>query len=78
MIHGVGIIHNDIRPPNVAVAEDGRVMVIDFDQARDHKCPGEILCEELRDLRSELGLPPVREGPGTTPLYGGGHRLALY
>ncbi|KAG8909341.1 hypothetical protein FRC00_010314, partial [Tulasnella sp. 408] len=58
MIHGVGIIHNDIRPSNVAVAEDGRVMIIDFDQARDHKCPGEILCEELRDLRSELGLPP--------------------
>ncbi|KAG8893581.1 hypothetical protein FRC00_010331, partial [Tulasnella sp. 408] len=58
MIHGVGIIHNDIRPPNVAVTEGGRVMVIDFDQARDHRCPGEILCEELRDLRSELGLPP--------------------
>ncbi|KAG8924394.1 hypothetical protein FRC01_011568 [Tulasnella sp. 417] len=62
-LHRAGIIHNDIMPPNVTVADDGRVMIIDFDQAEDHECPGEMECAELHYLKSELGLPSVCEEP---------------
>lgn len=32
-IHGAGVVHHDIRPPNLLVNKDGKVFIIDFDKA---------------------------------------------
>jgi thiamine kinase-like enzyme len=32
-IHQLGIVHNDVRPGNVLISQDGSVWIIDFEHA---------------------------------------------
>lgn len=32
-IHKAGVVHNDIRPPNLLVNKDGKAFIVDFDKA---------------------------------------------
>ncbi|KAJ3515660.1 hypothetical protein NLJ89_g1619 [Agrocybe chaxingu] len=52
-IHKAGVLHNDIRPHNLVARPDGRVSIIDFDQA-DTEYESEDLEDELSTLDDVL------------------------
>ncbi|KAJ6613627.1 hypothetical protein B0H10DRAFT_1805120, partial [Mycena sp. CBHHK59/15] len=51
-LHECGIVHADVRADNIVVSESGRPSLIDFSHARTHRCPGPLVCEELRQSLS--------------------------
>jgi serine/threonine-protein kinase len=58
--HGAGILHRDVKPENVLLADDGRVKVADFGLARainsetQHTAPGGVLIGTVSYLSPEL------------------------
>lgn len=68
-IHEAGVIHRDIRPPNLLVNQDGRVFVIDFDKAKlcDNESKFASECRDLRCLLDGHYLPEC--GPETDDDY---------
>ncbi|KAK7031571.1 hypothetical protein R3P38DRAFT_2619857 [Favolaschia claudopus] len=55
-MHRAGIVHNDLKPRNVAQDSSGEVKIIDFDMAtKGHRCPGKE-CEELVEFARALKL----------------------
>ncbi|KAG8911567.1 hypothetical protein FRC00_006234 [Tulasnella sp. 408] len=55
-IHEAHVEHGDLSPQNVALDDDGRVMVLDFSHSDHHECKGEESCWELEDMRRVLNL----------------------
>lgn len=55
-IHESHVEHGDLSPRNVALNDDGRVMVLDFSHSKLHECEGEGNCQELQSLHWELQL----------------------
>jgi RIO-like serine/threonine protein kinase len=75
-IHGLNVIHGDVRPANIQVAEHGnRVWIIDFEDSRIVE-PGDEQRESLISTEMELVhqmLGDIRKGTvstGCLPLRG--------
>ncbi|MBA2539804.1 MAG: protein kinase, partial [Deltaproteobacteria bacterium] len=64
-LHATGKVHRDIKPGNILVAKDGRVVIMDFGLVAD-----DALLAELRETRMIAGTPtfmaPEQGIPGAT------------
>ncbi|KAF6772842.1 hypothetical protein AHF37_08545 [Paragonimus kellicotti] len=69
-LHGIGIVHQDLKPDNVLIRADGHVMLIDFGLAcvipdgPGSTYPGNIVCTSLH-MPPEVANYPV----GTVPVW---------
>jgi eukaryotic-like serine/threonine-protein kinase len=63
--HGAGIVHGDLKPENVMVADDGMVKILDFGLAR--RLRGRP--PSVDDETAELGLAEMGQGLFGTPRY---------
>jgi eukaryotic-like serine/threonine-protein kinase len=60
--HGCGLLHRDVKPANVLLADDGRVVLTDFGLAHGHDDPG--MTETGIVLGSPSYLAPERAADG--------------
>ncbi|KAF7357851.1 AGC family protein kinase [Mycena venus] len=82
-LHERGVVHSDIKPDNLLLASDGRLMVIDFGLAQmfNMHAPSAALFPQWHDLRQQALLQPGsghfpllwpdEDNPHRTRLYGG-------
>lgn len=57
VLHGLGVCHGDIKPDNVMLCSDGRVVLFDFNTAETGLQPGRAGCAASMSLRSGLSVP---------------------
>jgi serine/threonine protein kinase len=80
--HGQGVIHRDIKPQNVIVRPDGRVVLVDFGLVKLWNVTDPHTCTVMRGMGTPEYAPPEQYGtqPGHTDprsdIYGAG--AALY
>jgi serine/threonine-protein kinase len=63
--HGAGIVHGDLKPENVMIADDGLVKILDFGLARRLRGRPPAVTDET----AELGLAELGRGLFGTPRY---------
>jgi RIO-like serine/threonine protein kinase len=65
-IHGLGVVHGDVRADNILVSEDGKVWIVDFEFAEIVGNDGECeLLEEMNVVRDLLkGIKEQRGNVG--------------
>lgn len=64
--HGAGLVHRDFKPENVMVADDGRVLVMDFGLARVAGPDRDVSASDLHEERADLTVTGSLLG---TPAY---------
>lgn len=72
-IHALHVVHRDVRPANVLVADDGKVWIVDFEFAEitdDHPSPE--LSTEMSEVKEMLRVTKLddRTRPGCLQLPG--------
>lgn len=71
--HRQGVIHRDIKPHNLILGEDGRIMVADFGLARIAEQPGVTVTGELLGSPLYMSSEQITEGPSQVD-----HRTDIY
>lgn len=57
LLHGLGIIHGDIKPSNLILEKANRLVLLDFNTAEVIPKPGHATSHISQSLRSNLGIP---------------------
>lgn len=68
-LHHNGVIHADIKPANIFLAQEGRVVLLDFNVSQVESRPGGACADMAQGLRSVLRLPAY------SPLHAAPERL---
>ncbi len=68
-LHCNGVIHADIKPANIFLAQEGRVVLLDFNVSQVESRPGGACADMAQGLRSVLRLPAY------SPLHAAPERL---
>ena len=71
--HRQGVIHRDIKPHNLILGEDGRIMVSDFGLARIAEQPGVTVTGELLGSPLYMSSEQITKGPSEVD-----HRTDIY
>lgn len=56
MLHGLGIAHGDIKPANLSLENEDRLVLFDFNTAEVSDRPGQVSSRISQSLRTNLGL----------------------
>jgi len=70
--HSEGVVHRDLKPGNIMLDNQGRVLVMDFGLARSVELPESESGETLDELQAALPVAAYRSIPGSlvgTPVY---------
>lgn len=56
LIHEHGVVHGDLRAPNIVLQNGSDAHFIDFSHGHEHQCTGPMTCSELKYARQFLLL----------------------